>query len=73
MIPNHWRCGQVFGTRILLESSGCFWSFPAMRPSISLGTGDACGLAAWLSRVVSGVQLALASESEPGPGARAEL
>jgi len=45
---------------------------PAWLP-ISLGAGDACGLAAWLGRVVSAVQLALVIESGPGLGDRAEL
>lgn len=57
--------------------AGIQWVFlvlpPPMRPSVSLGTGDAGGLAAWLGWVVSLVQLALASESKPESGARAEL
>lgn len=60
----------MFGTRILLESSGCFWSFP-LHEAVHLA--DTCGLAAWLGRIVSVVQLALARELKPGPGARAEL
>lgn len=46
---------------------------PPMRLPISLGMGDTCGLAAWPGQLVPVVQLALAKESEPGPGARAEL
>lgn len=42
---------------------------PPVRPSVLLGMGDACGLAARLGQVVS---MAVASKSKPGPGARTE-